>query len=232
MNISQAASVTRGILSYHASTTKKNLDGYGPLNGQVLRQLLVVSVLNRIPISAVVETGTFQGCSTEFISLLTPSPVHSIELSPRNHGFSKARLQSRPHCRLHLGSSEAVLPKILCQYAGSAKPIFFYLDAHWDDYLPLRDEITLIAETCPNFIALIDDFEVPGDGGYQWDDYGAGGQLNFAYVSNLLLRFGLHHWYPKMPSSEETGARRGSILLSSSSMAEAVQALPGLRVLA
>ncbi|MEI6030930.1 MAG: hypothetical protein WCQ20_07170 [Synechococcaceae cyanobacterium ELA739] len=229
MNIFNAADVCRGMLSCHFSASKVKLDGYGPFNGQILRQCLVVSILNRIPFVAVVETGTFQGCTTEFISLLTSSPVHSIELSSRNYGFAIARLLGRPHCRLHLGSSEAVLPRILAQYSKSLKPLFFYLDAHWDDYLPLRDEIILIARACPNFIILIDDFEVPGDPGYHWDNYGDSGQLTFGYISDLVSQFGLHCWYPQMSSSQETGAKRGSILISSGSMAEAVQCLPGLR---
>ncbi|MEI7951557.1 MAG: hypothetical protein WCH37_02600 [Synechococcaceae cyanobacterium ELA182] len=221
-------SVWHGMLDFHRTPSSKR-DWHGPLNGQMARQKLALSILHCVDLGAVVETGSFRGCTTEFLSSLTLLPVHSVESNPRNHGFAKARMRRRQNGFLHLGSSEALLPRILAQYSKSLKPLFFYLDAHWDDYLPLRDEIILIAQACSNFIILIDDFEVPGDSGYHWDNYGASGQLTFGYISDLVSQFGLHCWYPQMSSFQETGAKRGSIQISSGSMAETVQSLPGLR---
>ena len=59
---------------------------------------------------------------------------------------------------------------------------------------------------------MIDDFEVPGDPGYGFDDYGPGKRLTAQYLPDEDLA-GWRRFYPSLPSSEETGARRGSCVL-------------------
>jgi hypothetical protein len=46
-------------------------------------------------------------------------------------------------------------------------PLFFYLDAHWNEDLPLAEEIDLIFSRSPCAVVMIDDFEVPGDPGFR-----------------------------------------------------------------
>jgi hypothetical protein len=55
--------------------------------------------------------------------------------------------------------------------------VFFHLDAHWEGDLPLQEEIEIILGRFPNFLIMIDDFRVPGDSGYGFDDYGRGKML-------------------------------------------------------
>ena len=203
-------------------------DWGGPLNGQLARQKLVLSILSQVNFSAIVETGSFRGCSTEFFSVISRVPIHSIESNPRNFGFAKARLIGRSNCNLHLGSSHQLLPSLLAGVIDTSLPVFFYLDAHWNQYLPLRDEIKTISELCPHFIALIDDFEVPSEPEYSWDDYGVNGALNYAYIKDLIKRYSLIARYPSTPASMDTGSRRGSILLASPSMIDRVDQFPSI----
>ena len=49
--------------------------------------------------------------------------------------------------------------------------------------------------------------------GYAYDDYGPCKALTPDYIAGLTHKFSLAHFYPATPSSQETGARRGSIVL-------------------
>jgi hypothetical protein len=57
-------------------------------------------------------------------------------------------------------------------------PIFFYLDAHWSEDLPLADETEFIIRNLNTFTIMIDDFEVPRDSGFAYNDYGPGKHLS------------------------------------------------------
>ena len=54
--------------------------------------------------------------------------------------------------------------------------LFIYLDAHWEEDLPLAEELAVIARATTRCIVMIDDFQVPGDG-YAYDNYGPGKAL-------------------------------------------------------
>ena len=73
--------VWHGMLDFRRTPSAKR-DWHGPLNGQMARQKLVLTILHRLDLGAVVETGSFRGCTTEFLSSLTSLPVHSVESNP------------------------------------------------------------------------------------------------------------------------------------------------------
>jgi hypothetical protein len=104
------------------------------------------------------------------------------------------------------------------------KTPFIYLDAHWEEDLPLREELEIIREAWDRAIVMIDDFAVPGDPGYGYDDYGSGKALEQDYLPPMP---GWSLCYPAVPSAEETGERRGCSVLLSPALAESD--IPGLR---
>jgi hypothetical protein len=59
---------------------------------------------------------------------------------------------------------------------------------------------------------MIDDFEVPGDAGCGFGDCGPGTPLTAEYFPDEVLT-GRRRFYPSLPSSEETGAHRGSCVI-------------------
>jgi hypothetical protein len=59
---------------------------------------------------------------------------------------------------------------------------------------------------------MIDDFCVP-DSEYGFDDYGPGKRLELDYIQAILARHGTSAFFPKATASEETGSRRGCIVL-------------------
>ena len=61
---------------------------------------------------------------------------------------------------------------------------------------------------------MVDDFHVPFDSGYGYDDYGAGRSLTADYIEPIVAAHGLRVFYPSTPSAHETGARRGCVILA------------------
>jgi predicted O-methyltransferase YrrM len=146
----------------------------GPFNGQQARQALFQSIVQRCHPAAIVETGTYFGSSTDFMASIFAVPIYSMEAVPRNFGFAKMRLRNKKNVELLLGDSRESLATLLStdgsQYVG--QPVLVYLDAHWGEDLPLSEELTCVYGSGWKAITVIDDFQVPGDDGYGFDDYG------------------------------------------------------------
>src|SRR5258705_166432 len=104
-------------------------------------------------------------------------------------------------------------------------PLFFYLDAHWDADAPVREELRIIAGHRPDVVMMIDDFCVPDDAGYGFDaQYGPGKRLTMEDTGLRELK-GMEIFWPAARSSEETGERRGCVVLAS---VRAIQPLKAL----
>jgi hypothetical protein len=216
-----------GFLDYYAVPANRDIWG-GPLNGQIFRQQLFRDLVEALKPDAIVETGTFRGVTTEFLATTSGRPVYTVEYDGTNFGFAAARLRHLPSVHRVHGDSRMALRQWLSART-SRDVLIAYLDAHWREELPARDEVRLIFERCPLSVVMIDDFEVPDDPGYGFDDYGPGKTLNLPYLDEEIARFGLRCFFPACPSALETGARRGCIVLASADQAAVVATLARLR---
>ena len=206
----------KGILEYSLFPSRRRSWG-GPFNGQAGRLQLVNWLMELAPPALIIETGTFRGTTTVHLAL-QGAPVVSIEARSRNLGFARRQLMGFNHVDLRLGDSRKNLRRMLAArtpFHGPEAVVFAYLDAHWYDDLPLADEIEIIFAATANAIVMIDDFQVPGDAGYAYDDYGPGRALIGSYVAPAVERFDLVALYPTLPSIRETGAKRGCVVLAS-----------------
>ena len=162
----------------------------------------------------ILETGTFRGTSTEFFATVFQTPVHTVESNARYCVDSRQRLATEPGVTVELGDSRTFLERYFDQANVREQTLFVYLDAHWEEDLPLAEELAAIARATTRCIVMIDDFQVPGDSGYAYDDYGPGKALVEDYLPQSLLK-GWALMYPTAPSEEETGAKRGCCVLVS-----------------
>jgi hypothetical protein len=186
----------------------------GPFNGQELRQRLFLELCARVPFLAIVETGTYRGTTTEYLHRTTRLPVHTFEVDPRNYGFARARFMSMPEVHLRRCQSLVGLADLARSRVLPPGPVFFYLDAHRpDEEPPLLREIRLALTHWPEAVIMIDDFAVPDDPGYGFDTYGPDGGLTLEYLGETALP-PTALWLPARPSSGETGARRGCVVLA------------------
>lgn len=184
----------------------------GPMNGQVERRAMVLDVLRRFEPEAVVETGTYRGATTAFFADTSGVDVYSVEVSPRCFAFAKWRVGAREGVHLYLDDSRRFLRKMAASSIIPKSRVLFYLDAHWKE-LPLAAELDAIRDAWQKAVVIIDDFQVPGDPGYGFDDWGGRDRLCEDQLPDSVAAWG--RWYPSAPSAQETGSRRGCVVLTS-----------------
>jgi hypothetical protein len=203
--------------------------GFGPFNGQERRTEAVRRIFARIDIASIMESGTYRATTTLKLRELDEAPIATIEANSRFYYYSRMRLLFQPRVTVFRGDSARVLRRLANRPPWNRNPAFFYLDAHGQEALPLRDELETIVNGWRDFVVLVDDFMVPGDPGYGYDDYGPGRALEPAILEPLVGRAVSTYW-PAAPSSSETGRRRGWVVLASSgAMDDALRTLAELR---
>jgi len=187
----------------------------GPFNGQRYRQEVFSELARLFAPVAIVETGTFRGTTTDYIAR-TGVPVYTVEYNRRFYVYSKARFWRRRNVNLLQGDSRTNLTKLADGVLSGAKNdnVLFYLDAHWGADLPLARELDIVFGGWPRAVVMIDDFQVPHDSGYTYDDYGQGKALTPDYIAPAVAKHDLVIYYPATPAAEETGKRRGSVILA------------------
>jgi hypothetical protein len=210
-----------GRVEYHLEPER--LDSWGgPFNGQCFRQLIFLDLVRACRFDAIVETGTFRGSTTLFLCHNSNGArVHSSEINPRFFQIARRRLRALPNLHLYNLDSRAFLSRL---HLPRESRTFFYLDAHWSEDLPLADETEYIIRNFDTFAIMIDDFEVPADSGYAFDDYGPGKRLslhNFPFHEDNRICV----YFPSRPANQESGIRRGCIVLVSANFKDAVDTL-------
>ena len=221
--------VARGVLDYYRYPYLRSSWG-GPFNGQAGRQELLRQILAAVPCTAIVETGAFRGTTTQFLAETSNLPVYTVELDERSFGFSWARFLGSPSVHVRKGDSRRFLNWLLTEgRLERHTPIFAYLDAHWGEDLPLAEELDLLFQHCPRAIAMIDDFQVQGDTGYGYDRW-RGLAFSLRLIEVPIQRHGLTAFFPALPAAEETGQRRGCVVLCGQVTAERLVHLSGLRL--
>lgn len=204
----------RGALDYVRHPSRRSAWG-GPFNGQVLRRELFDAIVSASKFSVIIETGTHIGTTTDYMSR-TGLPVYTIESDRRSFGYSRTRFLFRKSITVLYGDTRVHLARLLSELRSTSEggPIFTYLDAHWNADLPLREELEIVFKSGKPTVAMIDDFEVADDCGYGFDDYGEGKALTMAYIESVVRTRALKVYFPTVKSAQETGARRGCVLLS------------------
>lgn len=185
-----------------------------PMNGMTARLEITRSILEKCSIRRVIETGTFLAATTKWFAEFG-IPVESAELNPHFAAAARRRLRRSPHVTIHTGNSTDVLRTIIDRGPDFSERVFFYLDAHWHDYLPLRDEVELVLKHYREPVILIDDFQVPHDPGYGFDDYGAGKRICVEYIAPALTS-DARVFLPSTSALFETGHRRGFAVIARS----------------
>ena len=200
----------------------------GAFNGQVERCATFLEMIERLQPAALVETGTYRGTSTEFMARHFTGPIHSCEIDRRCFQGSRRKLARFPQVELAQSDSRAFLRYVLARLKPAA-PLLVYLDAHWWDDLPLAEEIAIILGSGHDAAIMIDDFEVPDDAGYTFDDFGPGKRFCLDMLAFMADR-PEPLFYPRARSEAETGSKRGALVISTGPrVTAALQAVTRLR---
>lgn len=79
--------------------------------------------------------------------------------------------------------------------------------------MTLAEEIDIVFGR-PLAVVMIDDFQVPFDAGYGYDDYGPEGGLVSGYIRPAVLKHQLQGFYPSTSSAAKGAMRRGCVVLA------------------
>ena len=144
----------------------------------------VVKLINDLKIECIIETGTFRGKTTAFLSETFPNlDIYTIEVNFKNFLEAEQNLKPYKNITLICGSSEKKLEELLPTLKG--KRLLFYLDAHWEEYWPLLDEFEAIRKNAKDMCCIvIDDFKVPYRQ-FQHDAY-KGQPLDVDYIQDKM----------------------------------------------
>ena len=140
-------------------------------------------------------------------------PVYTTEIHPRYFSYSRLHfLFNRDVIHLYKKDSRSFLRALSEDRSVPKEDVFFYLDAHWGGDLPLREELEIIFLNWKRPVVMIDDFAVP-DSTYGFDSYGPEKALNLKYIDSIVSAYKLSVFFPAANPSEETGTKRGSVVL-------------------
>jgi predicted O-methyltransferase YrrM len=198
-------------------------------NGQLIRKQIFRDLIAAFPFEVILETGTWTGNTSAYMAQTSSLPVHTCETNPRFHAVAKMRLAKVEGVHFQLADSRQFLENS-ARSELATKLAFFYLDAHWYDDLPLAQELDIIERGWRQFVVMIDDFRVPGDEGYRYDAYGPERTLAIEYLADILRSRNLEAFFPTASSAEETGPKRGCVVITrGGELAGRVQQIHSLR---
>jgi len=184
----------------------------GIFNGQHVRLKIFEGIRRQIRLTAIIETGSFRGTTTSYLAA-TGVPTYTVEYDLNNFAYTRARFRfDRRKVKVTQGDSRDFLRALAIDASVPKNGVFFYLDAHWNEDLPLREELQIILSSWRHSVVMIDDFEVPGTT-YGFDDYGPGKRLDSSILEGLAPGT-LQEFYPVAAPEEETGRKRGCVVLT------------------
>lgn len=192
----------------HKDYIKQNALGF---EGDTFLKEKCEAIIKDNQIDWVIETGTYRGASTSHFAKWCER-VDTIEINAVNYADARKLLEDFNNVNMHFGNSAEVLDGLLSSDDAQIANIFLFLDAHWEGYNPLLDELRLIAEKGLKPIIAIHDFKVPGSPELGFDTYG---DIVYEWdwiassVERIYGKDGYIIEYNKMAA----GARRGVIFI-------------------
>lgn len=185
-------------------------------NRQKLRLQVFQEIDENIAFDNYIETGTYLGLTTHFLARTASARgafVHSSEINDDFITIAASVVGKSNNVRLHHGNSVDMLRSLTPSVSQSTN--FVYLDAHVGvEYLPLRDELEMVRHW-PNTVIMIDDFKVPYDGEFTWDQYDNEREISLRYIEGSFGSGSVY--FPRYRAREERVAvARGYCVISMS----------------
>jgi hypothetical protein len=171
-------------------------------NGQFSKHRIFADLCAVFSFQSFVETGAHTGSTTRFLCC-QGKPVHAVEIAPHFFESANQRLRELPQAHLTLGDSADFLCTLCKKTLAPRELTFFYLDAHWRERLPLREELNTIALHHAHAVVMIDDFKIEDDPGYGYDAYDGGQEVSLAFLDDEIRDHGWQVFFPVLPSARD-----------------------------
>jgi len=182
----------------------------GAFNEDTFIQAEFKKLQKKFKLTKAIETGTCYGYTTAFLSTFVKE-VRTVEISEQFLNIAKHnRLDALKNVKTNLGSSSDLMPKLL---EGCGDDTMIFLDAHWGDHCPLKDELNAIADTGIEPVIAIHDFVVPNHPELGFDSIG-GQPFTYEWlkdeIDSIYGEDNYNHYY----NSEATAVKRGIIYIT------------------
>lgn len=149
-------------------------------------------LIENFKIKRIYETGTYLGWSTIKLSEFN-IPVYTIEINNNYIKESYNNLKDKKNVKILCGESSTILDSLCTKNEENS---LFFLDAHWNENLPLLNELDVIKKT-KNPVIIIHDFFVPGGSkirskhfnGYGIVDDLSGSKFGFDSYGDVILNY-------------------------------------------
>lgn len=173
----------------------------------------IAKLVEQFGVNQIIETGTYRGATTK--RLAEYAPVHTVEIDEQNFRFASHDFKNRKGKRLKKitaehGNSVKALTNLLPTVKD--KSILCFLDAHWLDYCPLKDELKVISENGIKPVIVIHDWKVPGRPDLGYDSY-KGQDYTFEWIEEDLKAIYGEGGFSYHYNREAEGAKRGVIYI-------------------
>lgn len=179
----------------------------GAFNKQEARKSLFKELMDSFDFDCIVETGTFLGETSKYMSCISGKKVYTCESSYQFWAFAKLNCLFK-RVKIYNETSVKFLKKIFPKIRN--KKVFFYLDAHDPSNDPLIEELQFVLDNFKNPIIMIDDFKHPQYSGYGYDN-----NHHIEYLRMKLPKHNVFFMFPQTPPQLETGAMRGCVVIYS-----------------
>ena len=184
-----------------------------PFNRDAFLHAEVARLVGRWQVGVAFETGTFRGHTTIALSLLCEL-TYTAEINEESYDRAAELFElayERGDIIADLGTSPEIIRASIPEITGLR--VLFYLDAHWEDYWPLLDELKVIAElSAPPPVIVIHDFKVPDRPDLGFDSYGDQ-DLDYDYIRQSLTQIYGENGYDFHFNRVAIGAHRGVIFI-------------------
>lgn len=187
----------------------------GALNQDTFAQAEFIKLQKKYKLKNAVETGTCFGYTTELLAKHYRE-VRTVEVVEKYLTIAKQnRLNKYPHVSTLLGDSSVDMPKLL---EGLGDDTFIFLDAHWGNHCPLKEELTAIANAGIKPVIAIHDFVVPDYPELGYDSIN-GQPFTYEWLKpEIVAIYGKDYKY--YYNSIAVGAKRGIIYIVPSAPVE------------
>jgi hypothetical protein len=134
-----------------------------------------------------IETGSYVGITAFHVGKNYPSiDVFSCDIDAKVLKIARENCIRNRNIMLNTLASPEFLYKLFkdnCRLED--KTITCWLDAHWYDYWPLKEEIAFLTSRIKKGFIMIDDFKVPGRPEFGFDVYNSN-ECSFDYIKDAL----------------------------------------------
>ena len=169
------------------STTSSGC-GEQEFNGCNYSKKLIMSIIDDLDVKNYIETGTYRGLTTSFVSIKRPNlNIYTVESDYKT--FEKTSEYLKDYTNIHMvyGNSIDFLKDLTVSLKDKDDVSLYYLDAHWDSSHPLRTELEIIRDASNGLeIIAIDDFRVPNRPSLYFDRTDTGIPYSIEWIADIL----------------------------------------------